>query len=192
MVSGQHSDEQRLIALMIGYQRGSMDDFSALYAALEQPLRRYLWTFVRDSTTAEDLLQETFLQVHRARHTYTPPRPVRPWIYAITRHVALMYLRSSRRRREVLPADELPEMPVVPEMESYGDRAAVHRLLSQLPRESQEVVVLHHLLGLSFKEVGRIVGTTAGTAKVRAHRALRSIRSRIQEEARLREEGAGS
>lgn len=189
-MSGQSADEQRLIECMVGYQQGSMDDFAALYAVLEQPLKRYLWTFVRDSTTAEDLLQETFLQVHRARRTYTPPRPVRPWIYAITRHVALMYLRSNRRRREVLPSDELPEIPVTPEMESFGDRAAVRRLLSELPRESQEVVVLHHLLGLSFKEVGQIVGTAAGTAKVRAHRALKSIRARLREESRLQEEGA--
>ncbi len=74
------AEEERLIALMIGYQKGSMDDFEGLYAALKQPLLRYLWTFVRNATVAEDLLQDTFLQIHRARQTYTPPRPVRPWV----------------------------------------------------------------------------------------------------------------
>ena len=108
------AEEERLIAFMIGYQKGKMDDFEGLFAALKQPLLRYLWTFVRNATVAEDLLQETFLQIHRARQTYTPPRPVRPWIYAITRHVALMHLRSGRRRKEVLPSEELPEVPVPP------------------------------------------------------------------------------
>ena len=182
MAADRSTEDARLTELMIGYQKGSMDDFSALYAALRQPLLRYLWTFVRNSTMAEDLLQETFLQLHRARQTYTPPRPVRPWIYAITRHVALMHLRTTRRRKEFLPHEELPEMPVPPEMEKYADRATVHRLLSELPRTGQEVLILHHLLGLSFLEVGQILGIATGTAKVRAHRAIKALREKLAEE----------
>jgi RNA polymerase sigma-70 factor (ECF subfamily) len=182
MVATKKADEARLIELMIGYQKGSMDDFSALYAELSKPLVRYLWTFVRNATVAEDLLQDTFMQIHRARHTYTPPRPVRPWVYAITRHVALMHLRSQRRRKELLPDEELPEIPVPPEMESYADRATVFRLLGELPRAGQEVLILHHLLGMSFLEVGQILGLAPGTAKVRAHRALKALREKIDRE----------
>ena len=182
MVDDRKADEQRLIKLMVGYQNGSMDDFAGLFAALEQPLLRYLWTFVRNRTMAEDLLQETFLQIHRARQTYTPPRPVRPWIYAITRHVALMHLRSARRRKEVLADDTLPEFPVLPEMDRYGDAATVRKLLERLPRKGQEVLILHHLLGLSFEEVGQIAGVSSGTAKVRAHRALKTLRASLAEE----------
>ena len=174
--------EEDLVALMVGYQSGSMDDFADLYSSLEKPLRRYLWTFVRNTTTVEDLLQNTFMQIHRARHTYTPPRPVRPWVYAITRHVALMFLRSSRRRKESLASDELPEVPVPAAMESFGDRETVRRLLARLPRPAQEVLILHHLLGMSFHEVGQIVGVAAGTAKVRAHRAMKTLRTTVRDE----------
>jgi RNA polymerase sigma-70 factor (ECF subfamily) len=182
MAVDRNAEEERLIKLMIGYQEGSTDDFQGLYAALKQPLLRYLWTFVRNATVAEDLLQETFLQIHRARQTYTPPRPVRPWIYAISRHVALMHLRSRRRRKEVLADDQLPEVPVPPEMEKLADRATLHQWLSELPRNAQEVLMLHHLLGLSFREVGQVLGVAAGTAKVRAHRALKAIRLRLEEQ----------
>ncbi len=174
-------DEQRLVELMIGYQNGSMDDFTGVYGILAAPLRRYLWTFVRNGTMVEDLLQEAFLQIHRARHTYAPPRPVRPWVYAITRHVALMHLRSTRRRKEVLPEHDLPELPVPPEVERLADRVTVHRLLAELPRGGREVLILHHLQGLSFQEVGQILGIAPGTAKVRAHRAIRALRDRISE-----------
>ncbi len=176
------AEEERLIALMIGYQKGSMDDFEGLYAALKQPLLRYLWTFVRNATMAEDLLQDTFFQIHRARQTYTPPRPVRPWVYAITRHVALMHLRSGRRRKEMLADDQLPEVPVPPEMEKFADKATLHRMLSELPDQSQEVLMLHHLLGMSFQEVGQILGIASGTAKVRSHRALKALRERLAED----------
>jgi len=181
-VADSRALEKKLIAHMVGYQKGSMDDFAGLYSALEKPLLRYLWTFVRNSTTAEDLLQETFLQIHRARQTYTPSRPVRPWVYAITRHVALMHLRSMRRRKESLAHEDLPEIPVSPEVEKLGDRATVHKLLRRLPQRGQEVLILHHLLGLSFEEVGQIVGCAAGTAKVRAHRALKALRQSMENE----------
>lgn len=181
MVVDRQVEDERLTALMIGYQNGSMDDFEGLYAALKQPLLRYLWTFVRNATVAEDLLQETFLQIHRARQTYTPPRPVRPWIYAITRHVALMHLRSGRRRKEYLADDQLPDVPVPPEMEKLADHATLHRLLADLPPQAQEVLMLHHLLGLSFHEVGQILGVAAGTAKVRSHRALKKLREKVAE-----------
>jgi RNA polymerase sigma-70 factor (ECF subfamily) len=182
MVVDRQTEEERLIAHMIGYQQGSLDDFEGLYAALKQPLLRYLWTFVRNAATAEDLLQETFLQLHRARRTYQPPRPVRPWIYAITRHVALMHLRSGRRRKEVLADDQLPEVPVPPEVEKLADRATLHSMLSDLPRQAQEVLMLHHLLGMSFQEIGQILGVTTGTAKVRSHRALKILRQRLTEQ----------
>jgi RNA polymerase sigma-70 factor (ECF subfamily) len=179
-VAAKKAEEEQLIQNMIGYQQGNLDDFAKLYAALSAPLVRYLWTFVRNATTADDLLQDTFLQIHRARHTYTPPRPVRPWIYAISRHVALMHLRSTRRRKEYLADDELPEFPVLPEAEKYGDRRTVHRLLGTLPTKAQEVLILHHLLGLNFTEVGDVLGIATGTAKVRAHRAIKVLRNQIK------------
>lgn len=178
-MADRQAEEQRLIELMVAYQSGSMDAFTELYRRLEGPLGRYLWTFVRNRTTADDLLQDAFLQLHRARHTYTPPRPVRPWVYAITRHVALMHLRSSRRRKESVAAEELPEVAVPAELESFADRATVHRLLATLPRPAQEVLILHHLLGLSFDEIGRIIGIAGGTAKVRAHRAMKALREQL-------------
>jgi RNA polymerase sigma-70 factor (ECF subfamily) len=182
MVAARKADEQRLIELMVGYQKGSMGDFEELYGVLRQPLLGYLWTFVRNGTVAEDLLQDTFVQIHRARHTYTPPRPVRPWVYAISRHVALMHLRSGRRRKESIPDEQLPEVPVPPEVESLADAATLQRLLAQLPRSGQEVLILHHVLGFSFHEIGQILGIAAGTAKVRAHRAIKAIRQRIADD----------
>lgn len=172
-------DEERLVDLMIRYQGGAAEAFTELYAALKVPLERYLWTFVRNAATAEDLVQDAFLQIHRARHTYEPPRPVKPWVYAISRHVALMHLRSQRRRKEKLPAEDLPEIPVPPEMDRIGDAETVFALLARLPRAGQEVLTLHHLLGLSFQEVGDILGLAPGTAKVRAHRALKELRAMV-------------
>ena len=167
---------------MTRYQQGDTEAFTGLYQVLKAPLQRYLWTFVRNTSTAEDLAQEAFLQIHRARHTYASPRPVRPWVYAISRHVALMHLRSKRRRKESLAAEDLPEIPVPPEMDRIGDTATLFTLMAQLPKAGQEVLTLHHLLGLSFQEVGDILGVAPGTAKVRAHRALKTLKELVTDE----------
>ena len=78
--------------------------------------------------------------------------------------------------------EDLPEVPVAPAVEGLADRDAVNRLLAEVPRTGQEVLILHHLLGMSFLEVGQILGIAPGTAKVRAHRALKALRQTIDEE----------
>ena len=58
MAADRRAADEQLTALMIAYQKGDMDAFTGLYEALKRPLVRYLWTFVRNQTMAEDLLQE--------------------------------------------------------------------------------------------------------------------------------------
>ena len=65
-------DDERLRELMQGYQAGAIESFEALYADLGRPLLQYLASLARHRAHAQDLLQETFLQVHRSRHTYRP------------------------------------------------------------------------------------------------------------------------
>jgi len=180
-VAGLNVHDDELISLMIAYQGGEMAAFEALYAALAPPLGRYLRALTRDAGRAEDLLQETFLQLHRARRTYAPPRPVKPWAYAIARNVFLMARRAATRRarHETLADEELPELPVAPEAESLGDRDAVRRALVHVPEDRREALVLHHVHGLSFREVGAVQGVSEGAAKLRAHRGMIELRARL-------------
>ena len=82
----------------MAYQGGDGAAFEMLYSRLAPQLGGYLRALCRDAARAEDLLQEAFLQVHRSRRTYLPPRPVKPWIYAIARNVFLMSRRAAGRR----------------------------------------------------------------------------------------------
>lgn len=177
-VAGAGIGDEGLVEAMVAYQRGTMEAFETLYGAFRGALKGYLRALARDSGVAEDLLQETFLQLHRVRHTYQPPRPVRPWVYAIARNVFLMHRRAAHRRgrHEAIADDALPEVPVPPEIEGLGDRETVQKALARLPEPRREPLVLHHMLGMSFKEVGAVLGISEGAAKVRAHRALAELR----------------
>jgi RNA polymerase sigma-70 factor (ECF subfamily) len=176
-VDGDNHNE-RLLALMVAYQGGDMGALAEIYEVMRPPLRGFLQGLAWDAATAEDLVQETFLQVHRARHTYQPGRPVRPWLFGIARNVFLMHRRSSARRarHEQVAPEDLPELPVPPEAEQLADRATVWRALARLGEARREVVMMHHLLGMDFKQVGAVLGIAAGTAKVRAHRGVAELR----------------
>ena len=170
--------EDLLAAQMVAYQNGDAMAFDALYGVVAGPLRGYLRSLTRDAARADDLLQETFLQVHRVRHTFEPGRPVRPWLYAIARNVFLMdrRTRGRRSRHEALADDELPDVPVPAEVESLADRDAVRRALARIDPGRREALLLHHVAGLSFREVGAVLGLTGGAAKVRAHRGAVELR----------------
>ncbi len=177
-MAGDPVSDETLVELMRRYQDGDMSAFEELYAVLSAPLGRYLRSLARDAALADDLLQETFLQLHRARKTYMPPRPLKPWAYAIARHVFLMARRSAgrRARHETTAVVELPDQPVTPEVEALGDQDVVRKALERVTKDHREALVLHHLSGLSFKEVGRVLGISEGAAKVRAHRAMVALR----------------
>jgi len=167
-----------LAALMVAYQDGDAMAFDALYGEVAGPLLGYLRSLTREATRAEDLLQEAFLQVHRARATWDRARPVKPWLYAIARNVFLMDRRAAGRRgrHEALADEELPDVPVPPEVESLADRDSVRRALARVAPERREALLLHHVAGLSFREVGAVLGITEGAAKVRAHRGAVELR----------------
>jgi RNA polymerase sigma-70 factor (ECF subfamily) len=173
--------DNELVHLMIAYQNGEMPAFEALYKRLAPMLRGYLSSLTWSRDRAEDLLQETFLQLHRARHTYIPRRPVRPWVFAIARHCHLMDLRTFARKRsaETFSEDGQIEIPVPAEMNGFADRELVRQGMHELPADQREAVVLHYVWGFSYSEIGGILGIGAGAAKLRAFRGIERLRDTV-------------
>jgi RNA polymerase sigma-70 factor (ECF subfamily) len=159
---------------MTGYQAGSMEAFERLYAALAPRLLGYLAWLARDAGLAQDLLQETFLQLHRSRHVYRADLAVRPWAFAIARHVWLMDQRTRRRRPAT--GGELPDLPVPAEAEVFADRESVRRALERLLPDRREALLLHHVWGFSFAEIGQLLGIRADAAKLRSSRGMADLR----------------
>src|ERR1700752_2819393 len=113
--------DQQLRALMIRYQGGSLEAFQEIYAQLAPGVRRYLLHLAAGSEIADDLLQETFLQMHRSRAAYNPKYAVRPWVFGLARNVFLMNQRAARRWAAVHESrEDLPESPVLPEADKLG------------------------------------------------------------------------
>jgi RNA polymerase sigma-70 factor (ECF subfamily) len=165
------SASEDLRRLMTAYQDGSVQAFEHLYVSLSPIIKRTLTGLTGDPARSADLTQETFLQIHRARPTYDPSRPLLPWVLAIARHVYLMDERSRRRRVRLEPLADYLEPAV-----SRGMPVNVDEALARIPAAHREAWILHHVNGLSFREIASVIGATVAAAKLRSSRAAARLR----------------
>jgi RNA polymerase sigma-70 factor, ECF subfamily len=176
------TEDPALTVLMAEYQRGSPEAFDRLHDALAPDLKAYLTALCRDPTRADDLLQETFLQLHRARAVHIPGEPVRPWVFAIAKRVFLMYRRSAmrRERHELGSAIESRVPSSLSAADRLHARQQVESALRQATPEGRRAFLLHHVFGFSFKEIGVRLGITPGAAKIRSSRAATLMRGLLR------------
>src|SRR6266700_595630 len=161
------------------YQQADPEAPGALVATLSPALLRFFKSQAASREQADDLLQETWLRIHRVRHTYRPGEPVLPWIYAIARRVRV---DGYRRRRRItlyeIAMDVLPERPV--EAEDRNPGPAFDTLIATLPEAQREVVTMLKVGGLTLEEVARATSSTVGAVKQKAHRAYERLRKLLQ------------
>jgi RNA polymerase sigma-70 factor (ECF subfamily) len=129
------------------------------------------------SEIADDLAQETFLQMHRSRAAYNPKYAPGPWVFGLARNVFLMNRRAARQWAKVHESrEDLPEFPVLPEADSLGSRDEIRRCVADLSPDQAEALLLHHEWGLSFEEIAGMLGITAAAARARASRGMADLR----------------
>jgi len=157
------------------YQQADPEAPAALVGALSPALLRFFKSQVASRAQADDLLQETWLRIHRVRHTYRPGAPVLPWIYAIARRVRVDgYRRTRRFTPHETTMELLPECPAPAEAPNRAP--AFETLVAALPDAQREVVTMLKVGGLTLEEVARATSSTVGAVKQKAHRAYERLR----------------
>jgi RNA polymerase sigma-70 factor (ECF subfamily) len=174
------ADDLRLRELMREYQSGRFEAFDEIYASIAPAIGRYLRSQARDGAKADDLVQETFLQMHRARHTYDSSFALMPWAMAIARHVWLMDRRTLSRRPWAPDDVTAMELPVQGEAASFVERAEVRRALDRVAPARRRAVIQHHVLGFSFKEIAERAGIAETAAKLRSSRGMAQLRALLK------------
>jgi RNA polymerase sigma-70 factor (ECF subfamily) len=158
------------------YQAADPHAPSVLVNAISPALVRFFCAQGATREEADDLLQETWLRVHRSRHTYRPGEQVSPWIYAIARHVRVDAYRKKRRISSHESAvDSLPEAPPV-DAHRAGDTPRFEELISSLPASQKEVITMLKVAGLSLEQVAEATSSSVGAVKQKAHRAYQRLR----------------
>jgi RNA polymerase sigma-70 factor (ECF subfamily) len=168
------------------YVAGSQAAFRRLYAELAPRVHAFFMRSFRSPTVADDLMQQTFLQMVRARAQFRADSPLRPWLFAIAARVRLDELRR-RMRQPQLDEDGLdpsgdvgePVRETMDPAERADVRTRVQAAFDALPETQRVVVHLHRFEGLSFGEIAAILGTSEGAVRVRAFRAFETLRTRL-------------
>ncbi|MET0384916.1 MAG: RNA polymerase sigma factor [Polyangiales bacterium] len=182
----EHEAEEA--AWMAAYAAGDMRAFSPLFRALAPRLLAFFSRSLRDRAVCEDLVQTTFTRLHTARASYSVGSPVRPWVFTIAARVRIDELRRQQRRsRESSDADldqiraehDADSDFVSGELIREARQRDVRAAIDALPPGYRIVIHLHRFEELSFPEIGKVLGCTAGAARIRAFRAYAMLREQL-------------
>ena len=179
-------------AAMERYSNGDDPAFAELYDAIAPRLLGFLRKATRDGVATEDLMQQTFLQIHRARGSFIPGAPVMPWALAIAKR---LMIDSARRQRVELglfvhAAADDEWMRSEPTATAAADdvldarrlERGVQRRLDALPETQRAAYRLVKQEGLSLKSAAEVLGTSVTAVKLRTHRAYQALRAVLREE----------
>ena len=178
------ADAQRMAQV----QRGEPEAFESLVQQYQGPLYAFFVRLGSRQADAEDLVQETFLRVYKARQTFDPQRTFPPWLYGIASHVWADYWRQ-QERVQVSAARAAQEMGAAEaaEVSDVRDQAArrdvvrqVRESMHQLPEDHRLVLILRHYHGLRYDEIAQALGLSVGTVKSRIHYALAKLRVELR------------
>jgi RNA polymerase sigma-70 factor, ECF subfamily len=177
------------------YSNGDNAAFAELYDAIAPRLLGFLRKATRDDRDAEDLMQQTLLQIHRERGSFIPGARVIPWASTIARR---LMIDSTRRRRveqrlfSDAPADDDRMTHELTTAAAAEDLLLASRLegriqerLDALPETQRTAYQLLQQKGLSLKEAAEVLGTSVTAVKLRAHRAYAALRAVVRYETRL-------
>ncbi len=178
------------------YAEGDDSCFAKIYAGLAPRLRLFLLRLSKSRPTADDLLQETFLRIHRARASFAVGARALPWSYAIARSVYIDHVRARAVRKESLAdqGDPMPGVEVADGGDADGEALAIARqtaavvsaILDRLPVNQREAFILLRYEGMSVADASRILGATEGAVKLRAFHAYEALRKALDMEHRKR------
>ena len=181
-MSREKSDEQ----LLAEHRQGVRGAFDQLVARYVREIYGFLYRFVGDAAAAEDLTQETFLQVHLAADSFDTRRRLRPWLYTIAANKARDYLRARGRRPELsldvrggdeespTHAEQLDaaEAPAHELLEDDEQRQRVREVIARMPEHLRMMLILGYYQQLPYAQIAEILGIPVGTVKSRLHAAV--------------------
>jgi RNA polymerase sigma-70 factor, ECF subfamily len=191
------------VQLMLDVKAGDEASFELLLHRYRTPLVNFLSHMVGDAATAEDLAQEVFLRVYRARSQYAPTAKFTTWMFRIATNLALNAKRDGRHRQleisiqqVVYPDDgdaralDVPDRrPGAEQQLMTRDRAtAIRNAVEELPAKQRAAVLLHKYEEMDYGEIGKILDCSESALKSLLFRAYEALRVRL---APLVEDGQG-
>jgi RNA polymerase sigma-70 factor (ECF subfamily) len=181
------------VQLMLDVKAGDDASFDLLLQKYRTPLVNFLYRMVRDTATAEDLAQEVFLRVYRARKQYSPSAKFTTWLFRIATNLALNSVRDNRHRQKDVSIDAAsspdedaapmqlpaPEMRIDEHMIQRDRADYIRKVISELPEKQRVAVLLHKYEEMDYAEIARILECSESALKSLLFRAYETLRVQL-------------
>ena len=182
------------VQLMLDVKAGDEQSFELLLRRYRTPLVNFLYRMVRDSAVAEDLAQEVFLRVYRARREYAPSAKFTTWMFRIATNLALNSVRDNRYRQSEISMDQAVNVgdderrsmevrdltPTVEQVLVARSRSEmILRAIDALPAKQRAAVLLHKYQELDYDEIARILECSESALKSLLFRAYETLRTQL-------------
>ena len=183
------------VQLMLDVQAGDKESFETLLRKYRTPVMNFLYRMVRNSAEAEDLAQEVFLRVYRARQGYAPSAKFTTWMFRIATNLALNALRDNHHRQSEISIDQPvetneSEQPAleVPDRRPSAEQKLIARSRTEmirnaihvLPEKQRAAVLLHKYQELDYDEIAKILGCSESALKSLLFRAYETLRIQLE------------
>jgi RNA polymerase sigma-70 factor (ECF subfamily) len=179
------------VQLMLDVKAGDEQSFELLLRKYRSPLVNFLYRMVRDTAVAEDLAQEVFLRVYRARQEYAPSAKFTTWMFRIATNLALNSVRDNRHRQMEISMDqtvdsgddeqramEVPDRTpsIEQDLVARSRSEMILRAVHALPEKQRAAVLLHKYQELDYDEIARILECSESALKSLLFRAYETLR----------------
>ena len=182
--------------LLLYRSEGDRRAFEVLVHRYERELFGYLRHYLGNAEMAEDVFQQTFLQVHLKCQQFEPGRKVRPWLYTVATNQAIDQQRRNRRHRmasldrrvprhseqdsgALVELLDSPEAGPAEKAVSSEQRKQVRRAVAELPEQTKQVVMLVYFQGLTYREAAEVLSIPIGTVKSRLHATIHKLSEKL-------------
>jgi RNA polymerase sigma-70 factor (ECF subfamily) len=173
---------------------GNVDAYGKIVVRYNGRLYNFIYRFVGDRETAEDIVQETFLRAFRKRKEYRAIANFSTWLFTIAGNLAKSELRRRKRWRlfSIDRAEETDTGMDLPDVSALPDRVAessladvqIQQAIASLPDNYRQVILLRDVQGMSYQEISEIVDCPVGTVKSRVNRARLKLQQKLKNEGR--------
>src|ERR1043166_3828961 len=179
------------VQLMLDVKAGDEESFALLLHRYRSPLVNFLYRMVRSREQAEDLAQEVFIRVYRAREEYVPSAKFTTWLFRIATNLALNSIRDHRHEKlEIsmdapVTAEEGDEKPfevadkhptIEQELVEEDRKKMIRRAIEKLPEKKRAAVLLHKYQELDYAEIAKILSCSESALKSLLFRAYEALR----------------
>ncbi|RKN79469.1 RNA polymerase sigma factor [Ulvibacterium marinum] len=169
-------------ALMLKVKSGDLDKLGLLYERHKKRLFGFFYNMNGNPSISEDLVQNVFIRMLRYRHTFTGEGSFAAWMFRTARNINYDHYRKHKKEANQAGLTSLEyrledEHGLENKMEEKDKISQLNRAMQLLTPEKREVLILSKYKEIKFSEIGEILGCSEGAAKVKAHRALKDLRT---------------